>query len=117
MQEDVAGSADLSAHAASRGRLGESAASLAAALEFEKQLDLQNRGVYHFASLQLAEDSANAEYLHAHGAAAESDDENWRDVSFVTPEVQAINDEQFAEFLNAPVLAEWDDRLAQAPPQ
>ena len=36
---------------------------LAAALEFEKQLDLKIERVYHFASLQLAEDSANAEYL------------------------------------------------------
>jgi oligoendopeptidase F len=46
-----------------KGRLGESAASLAACLEFEKQLDLKIERVYHFASLQLAEDSANAEYL------------------------------------------------------
>ena len=32
-------------------------------LEFEKSLDLKIERVYHYASLQLAEDSANPEYL------------------------------------------------------
>src|SRR5437870_4850415 len=39
-------------------RVGESAQTLAEVLEFEKELDLKIEGVYHFASLQLAEDSA-----------------------------------------------------------
>ena len=32
-------------------------------LEFEKALDLKIERVYHYASLQLAEDSANPDYL------------------------------------------------------
>src|SRR5436305_14967320 len=46
-----------------KGRVGKSAATLAELLEFEKTVDLKIERVYHFASLQLAEDSANAEYL------------------------------------------------------
>ncbi|MEP7078908.1 MAG: oligoendopeptidase F, partial [Chthoniobacterales bacterium] len=46
-----------------KGRVGESAQTLAAVLEFDKSLDLKIERVSHFASLQLAEDSANPEYL------------------------------------------------------
>ena len=46
-----------------KGKLGESSQSLASCLEFEKDLDLKIERLYHFASLQLAEDSANTEYL------------------------------------------------------
>src|SRR5437762_14269743 len=45
------------------GHVGESAKSLAEVLEFEKQLDMKIERVYHFASLQLAEASANNDYL------------------------------------------------------
>src|SRR5437762_11274508 len=44
-------------------RVGQSAATLAELLEFEKQLDIKIERVFHYASLQLAEDSANNEYL------------------------------------------------------
>src|SRR6476661_5672702 len=50
-----------------KGRVGESAKTLAEVLEFEKQLDLKVERVYHFASLQLAEDSANNDYLARFG--------------------------------------------------
>ena len=46
-----------------KGRVGESAQTLADVLEFEKSLDLKIERVYHYASLQLAEDSTNNEYL------------------------------------------------------
>ena len=46
-----------------KGRVGKSAASMAACLEFEKSLDLKIEHLYHYASLQLAEDSANPDYL------------------------------------------------------
>src|SRR5258707_1609048 len=46
-----------------KGRVGESAQTLAEVIEFEKTLDLKIERVYHFASLQLAEDSTNNEYL------------------------------------------------------
>src|SRR4051794_41505488 len=46
-----------------KGRIGESAQTLAQLLEFERELDQKIERVYHFASLQLAEDSSNNEYL------------------------------------------------------
>ncbi|PYL06628.1 MAG: oligoendopeptidase F, partial [Verrucomicrobia bacterium] len=46
-----------------KGRVGESAQTLAAMLEFEKSVELKMERVYHYASLQLAEDSTNSEYL------------------------------------------------------
>ena len=42
-----------------KGRVGESAQSLAEVLEFEKSLEMKIERVYHYASLQLAEDSTN----------------------------------------------------------
>src|SRR4029078_8813261 len=46
-----------------KGTVGESAQILADVLEFEKSLELKIERVYHYASLQLAEDSTNNEYL------------------------------------------------------
>ena len=46
-----------------KGRVGDSAETLVAVLEFEKKLELKIERLFHFASLQLAEDSANTEYL------------------------------------------------------
>src|SRR5438093_11074539 len=46
-----------------KGRVGESAGKLAEVLEFEKALELKMERVHHYASLQLAEDSTNNEYL------------------------------------------------------
>src|SRR5713226_2327036 len=46
-----------------KGRLGESVQTLAACLEFEKSVNLKIERVYHYASLQLAEDNANPDYL------------------------------------------------------
>ena len=94
-----------------RGKLGESAESLVRALEFEKQLDLKIERVYHFASLQLAEDSANPEYLTRMGQLQNLVTRIGEAFSFVTPEIQAISDERFAEFLNDPALAEWQIAL------
>src|ERR1700730_9455967 len=46
-----------------KGRVGETAKRLAVRLEFEKTLELKIERLYLYASLQLAEDSANNEYL------------------------------------------------------
>src|SRR5207247_2852775 len=46
-----------------KGRVGESAQTLAGLLEFEKALEKKMERVYHYASLQAAEDSTNNEYL------------------------------------------------------
>src|SRR5450432_3506220 len=85
-----------------KGRVGESAATLAELLEFDKTLDLIIERVYHYASLQLAEDSANPEYLARMGQLQNLLTKIGETASFITPEIQAIPDEQFAQFLDNP---------------
>ena len=94
-----------------KGRVGESAQTLTECLEFEKQLDLKIERVYHFASLQLAEDSANNDYLTRVGQLQNLLTQISEATAFLGPEIQAIDDETFAQFLDAPVLAEWRIRL------
>jgi oligoendopeptidase F len=77
-----------------KGKLGESAESLAACLEFEKELDLRIERVYHFASLQLAEDAANPEYLTRMGELQNLLTKIGESVAFLAPEIQAISDER-----------------------
>ena len=94
-----------------KGRVGESAAALAELLEFEKTLDLKIERVYHFASLQLAEDNANPNYLARMGQLQNLLTIISEAASFIVPEIQAIDDESFARFLEDPALKEWRVRL------
>src|SRR6478736_2694513 len=90
-----------------KGKAGESAQTLAACLEFDKTLDVKIERVYHYASLQLAEDSANPEYLARMGQMQNLLTKISEAASFLSPEIQAIPDAQFAQFLEDPALAEW----------
>src|SRR5437773_2441005 len=94
-----------------RGYLGESAGTLAACLEFEKSLDLKIERVYHYASLQLAEDAANPEYLARIGQLQNLLTKVSETASFLGPEIQAIPDEKFAQFLENPALSAWRTAL------
>src|SRR5437867_11795283 len=94
-----------------KGRVGESAQTLAEVLEFEKSLELKMERVYHYASLQLAEDSANNEYLARVGQVQNLLTKIGEAAAFVVPEIQAIDDETFAKFIVDPMLAEWRIKL------
>ena len=94
-----------------KGRVGESAETLAACLEFEKSIELRSERVYHYASLQLAEDSANPAYLSRMGQLQNLATLIGEAASFLTPEIQAIPDEKFAQFLEDPALAAWKTAL------
>jgi len=94
-----------------KGRVGESAKALAGALEFEKSLELKIERVYHYASLQLAENSANNEYLARIGQVQNLLTKIGEAGAFVVPEIQAIDDETFAKFIVDSVLAEWRIKL------
>ncbi len=94
-----------------KGRVGESAESLAAVLEFDKSLDLRIERVSHFASLQLAEDSSNSQYLARMGELQNLLTKISEAASFITPEIQAISDEELAKFLEHPALASWKTKL------
>src|SRR6266480_4473568 len=94
-----------------KGRVGESAQTLAEVLEFEKSLELKMERVYHYASLQLAEDSANNEYLARIGQVQNLLTKIGEVAAFVVPEILAIDDETFAKFVADPALAEWRIKL------
>ena len=94
-----------------KGRVGETAKSLANCLEFEKALELKIERLYHFASLQLAEDSANNEYLARIGQVQNLLTKVGEAAAFVVPEIQAIDDEKFAKFMVDPALADWRIKL------
>ena len=94
-----------------KGKLGESAKSLADLLEFEKAIDLKLERLYHFASLQLAEDSANNEYLARIGQMQNLLTKIGEIAAFVVPEIQAIDDKKFAKFIVDPALADWRIKL------
>jgi len=90
-----------------KGRVGESPQTLAAVLEFEKQLDLKIERVYHFASLQLAEDSANNDYLARVGQLQNLMTKIAEASAFVVPEIQAIDDARWEKFVADPALKDW----------
>src|SRR6266571_3987251 len=94
-----------------KGRVGESAKALAGVLEFEQSLELKIERVYHYASLQLAEDSANNEYLARVGQVQNLLTKIGEAAAFVVPEIQAIDDEQFARFIADPALKDWRIKL------
>jgi oligoendopeptidase F len=94
-----------------KGRVSQSAETLAAALEFEKELDLKIERLYHFASLQLAEDSANTEYLGRFGQLQNLLTKIGETSAFLGPEIQAIDDDTFAQYLQNPALKDWQIKL------
>jgi oligoendopeptidase F len=94
-----------------KGRVGESAQALADVLEFEKSLELKIERVYHYASLQLAEDSTNNEYLTRIGQVQNLLTKIGEAAAFVVPEIQTINDEEFAKFVVDPALKDWRIKL------
>jgi oligoendopeptidase F len=94
-----------------KGRVGESAQTLAELLEFEKALEQKTERVYHYASLQVAEDSTNNEYLARIGQVQNLITKIGEAAAFVVPEILAIDDERFGKFLADPALKDWRIKL------
>jgi oligoendopeptidase F len=94
-----------------KGTVGESAQMLAAILEFEKSLELRMERVYHYAALQLAEDSTNNDYLSRLGQVQNLLTKINEAAAFVVPEILAIDDERFGKFLAEPALKDWRIKL------
>ena len=94
-----------------KGTVGESARTLVGVLEFERALELKMERVHHYASLQLAEDSTNNEYLARIGQVQNLFTKIGEAAAFVVPEILSIDDKKFAEFLADPVLKEWRIKL------
>src|SRR5438477_2274662 len=94
-----------------KGRVGESAQSLAAVLEFEKRLELKMERIHHYASLQLAEDSTNSEFLARIAQVQNLFTRIGESAAFVVPEILTIDDKKFAELIADPALREWRIKL------
>src|SRR5436309_6927435 len=94
-----------------KGKVGESAQTLAAVLEFEKSLEVKMERAHHYASLQLAGDSTNNQYLARIGQLQNLLTKIGEAAAFVVPEILAIDDERFAQFIADPVLADWRIKL------
>src|SRR5438034_1959660 len=67
--------------------------------------------VYHYASLQLAEDSTNNEYLARIGQVQNLLTKIGEAAAFLVPEILAIDDKKFAEFIADPALKDWRIKL------
>src|SRR5438874_10777215 len=94
-----------------KGKVGESAQTLAAVLEFEKALEVKMERAHHYASLQLAEDSTNNEYLARIGQLQNLLTKIGEAAAFVVPEILAIDDDTFGKFIADPVLPDWRIKL------
>jgi oligoendopeptidase F len=94
-----------------KGRVRESAQTLGGLLEFEKTLEQKMERVYHYASLQVAEDSTNNEYLARIGQVQNLLTRMSEASAFVVPEILAIDDERFAKFMDDPALKDWRIKL------
>jgi hypothetical protein len=99
-----------------KGRVGESAPTLAELLEFDKALDLKIERVSHYASLQLAEDSANPDYLARMGQLQNLFTKIGETASFIVPEIQAIDDESVRSFSRRSGVEGMADAPAEDPP-
>jgi len=90
-----------------RGRLGESAEVLLQALEFEKTVDQRIERLNQYAALRVTEDSANSAALAREARLDSALVRVGEAFSFLSPEIQSVSDEKFAQYLSDPVLAEW----------
>jgi oligoendopeptidase F len=90
-----------------KGKIGQSAAHLRDCLEFDKDLSLRVERLNQYASLRISEDSSDAANLKR---SAELDNLLTKVAeasSFISPEIQAIDDPAFDSFLADPALADW----------
>ncbi len=90
-----------------QGKVGESAEMLRDCLEFQKALDLKIERLYHYASLRVSEDSGSAENLKREGTLQNLLTRVAEAFAFVSPEIQAIDDATFGQFMASPALKEW----------
>jgi oligoendopeptidase F len=90
-----------------KGHLGKSAKTLFNCLELEKLLDLIIERLRHYASLKVSEESSSNENLSRHAELTNLLTLVHETASFITPEIQAIPDQIFAEFSEDPLLQEW----------
>jgi len=90
-----------------KGTIGQSAASLARCLDFDKDLSLRIERLHHYASLRMSEDSSDAANLKRDAELQNLLTKVAEASSYISPGIQAIDDATFESFLNDPQLSDW----------
>jgi oligoendopeptidase F len=90
-----------------QGELGTSAEKLLEILEFKKKLHQSLERLSHYAGLRLTEDSSNNVSLDREGRLQSVATHLETATSFIAPEIQAIDDKTFSDFLADPILKAW----------
>lgn len=87
------------------GKLGESAAALAACLEFDLEFDRQGERLGVYAHLKTSEDTANSVYQRMMGRYRHAASNAGQAGSYIRPEIMAIPGAKMKKFLADPKLA------------
>jgi oligoendopeptidase F len=90
-----------------KGHLGETAETLLAGLEYEKELEQIAERLGHYASLKNSEDSSDDNNLSRRAELTNLLTKVREACSFINPEIQAIPDDQFQLFLDDSKLRDW----------
>src|SRR5271166_350238 len=96
-----------------KGHLGESADSLLACLECENQLNLVAERLQHYAGLRNSEDSSDNRNLSRKAELTNLLTKVNEACSYITPELQAVPDDNFHALLNEPKLVNWKISLSR----
>ena len=98
---------DLEGYAGFKGRLGESAAVLREAIEFDLNLSRRLERLFTYAHLKNDEDKSNQVYLGLYQRAVSLYTRASELSSFMRPEMMAVDEERMAAFLASPELAAY----------
>jgi oligoendopeptidase F len=90
-----------------KGQLGESAQTLLSCLECDNRLEQIAERLGHYSSLKNAEDSSDDKNLSRRAELTNLLTKVREAGSYITPEIQAIPDDQFQLFLDDPILSAW----------
>ena len=93
--------------AAYKGRLGESSATLLEALKALEASELKLETVYHYASLQHEADEDDTTATDREGRAMIAYTNMQSELSFIDPEIQAIDESKLNSWIEAPEFADY----------
>jgi oligoendopeptidase F len=103
----AAWSRQLGGYAKFKGKLADSAESLAECLTFDDKFDRMSERLGTYAFLKTAEDQANSDYQRMKGRYEHVATQAAEAASYIRPEIIQIAEAKMSEFLKAKVLAGW----------
>lgn len=97
----------VAGYARFKGKLGESARTLAACLRFDRDMDRLSERLGNYASLKTTEDEGNSTYQRMKGRYQHVATKSAEAASYLRPEILAIPAATMKKFLADKALAEW----------